>query len=164
MAPARLFDGAIDRRRAVTRTGARPVGLWHGRVTTGPHVIWPPVHRDEQLEYARAVVTVKHAGAALVTVLHRRGATCVIVVDVFGRPLDDGEQAAVRRVLERLTPAPFFSVRPWVAVDVGPLGRLHDERRRARAPIGGRPTPTGSARRSSNSPGYSPTRRRGRPA
>jgi hypothetical protein len=116
------FDGAIDRRRAVTRHGARPVQTWHGRVATGPHVLWPPVHRDEQLDYARAVVTAKHAAAALVTVLHRRGATAAVIVDVFGRELDTGEQAAMRSVLEHLTPAPFFTIRPWVAVHVGPLG------------------------------------------
>jgi hypothetical protein len=118
------LDGAVDRRRAETRHGARPVETWHGRVMTGPHVVWPPVDRDQQAEYARRVVEAKRAGAALVTVLHRRGATCVVVIDVYGRPLDDGEQAAVRRVLERLTPAPFFGIRPWVAVQVGPWGGL----------------------------------------
>ena len=118
------FDGAIDRRRAEQRDhrAPRPVDVWHGHVATGPHVLWPPVHVDQQRDYAHAVVEAKHAGAALVTVLARRGATAVVVIDNFGRPLDDGEQAAVRRILEGLKPRPFFKIRPWVAVDVGPWG------------------------------------------
>jgi hypothetical protein len=117
-----VFDGGIDRRRAELQHGPRPVEMWVGRVMTGAAVLWPPVHADLQRDYAGVVVGARRRGAALLTVLNRRGATCVLVIDVFGRPLDDGEQAAVRRILERLKPQPFFKIKPWVAVDVGPWG------------------------------------------
>jgi len=117
-----LFDGAIDRRRAAARYGPRPVEMWIGRVMTGPQALWPPVHVDQQRDYARVVAGARRRGAALVTVLRRRGSTCVVAVDVFGRPLDDGEQAAIRRILERLKPQPFFTIKPWVALHVGEWG------------------------------------------
>jgi hypothetical protein len=124
-----LFDGAIDRERWVRRngrwrapSGPRPVTIWQSRVMTGPHVLWPPVHADDQREYARRIVAAKHEGGAVITVLRRRGATCVIVLDVFGVELTEYEQHRVRRELEWLKPRNYFTIRPWCAFEVGPRG------------------------------------------
>ncbi len=125
-----LFDGAIDRRERYVRrngrwrpaTGPRPVTTWQSRVMTGPHVLWPPVHADDQREYARRIVAAKREGGALITVLRRRGATCVIVLDVFGDGLTEYEQQRVRRELYWLKPRGYFKIRPWVAIDVNAHG------------------------------------------
>jgi hypothetical protein len=125
-----IFDGAIDRRpRAYRRRSARPprpdrpaVDVWTARVATGPHVLWPPVHVDDQAEHARRVVAARVADGALVTVLARRRATALVTVDVFGEPLTALQQRRVRGIFEVLAPRPFFRIRPWLAIDVGPFG------------------------------------------
>lgn len=125
-----LFDGAIDRRPRWYHGRhrhlyllPRRVTVWHSRTMTGPHVVWPPVRQDDQAEYARRVVTTRRESGALITVLHRRGATAVLILDVFGAELTADEQRSVRFVLEGLKPAPAYGkIPPWVAIGVGPHG------------------------------------------
>jgi hypothetical protein len=127
------FDGAIDRRPRARRqshaqrlsrdTRAHPVTVWHGRAMTGPHVLWPPVHVDDQREYARRMVAAKHDGAALITVLHRRGATAIVIVDVFGRELTELEEHRIRRLLWTARPPKAYGkIEPVVAVSAGRYG------------------------------------------
>jgi hypothetical protein len=122
------FDAAIDRRRRYYRRrrwpapAGRSVTVWQSRVQTGPAAVWPPIARDDQAEYARRLVQARVDAAALITVLHRRGRSAVLIVDVFGGGLSNHEQRRVRSLLEGLAPRPFFRIRPWVAIGVGPYG------------------------------------------
>ena len=137
-----FLDGAIDRRQRrrhrlqPRRPGdlhrGRAVDTWHTHIPAGPQVLWPPIHPDDQPEYARRVVHAHHTAGALVTVIHRNGATCLLVIDVFGVELTDRQQQEVRSALRSLRPPPFFRIRPWVADKVGPPGRFHHQRCRER--------------------------------
>jgi hypothetical protein len=126
----RLFDGAIDRRphwyygrhRHLYQL-PRGVTVWHSRTMTGPHVVWPPMRQEDQPEYARRVVATRRESGALITVLHRRGATAMLILDVFGPELTEDEQRSVRFLLEGLKPAPAYGKIPsWASVAVGPHG------------------------------------------
>jgi hypothetical protein len=125
-----LFDGAIDRRPRWYKRRylhryllPRRVTVWHSRTMTGPHVIWPPIRQEDQPEYARRIVATRRDSGALITVLHRRGATAVLILDVFGPELTEDEQRSVQFVLEGLKPAPAYGkIPPWVSIGVGPRG------------------------------------------
>ena len=123
-----MFDGAIDRRprhrdRWRPRGVPRPVTIWHAGVTVGPQIIWPPIHVDDQREYVRRVVAAKRDGGALVTVLHRRGATAVVVVDVFGDELTELQEHRIRRLFTACKPpSAYGKIRPWVAIGAGRYG------------------------------------------
>jgi|1186.fasta_scaffold601901_1 hypothetical protein len=90
---------------------------------TGPHVLWPPVHRDDQARYARRVTEAKREGRVLVTVLHRRGGSAVIVVDVFGDELTELQEHKVRTLFTAcLPPKAYGKIRPWGAIGAGRYG------------------------------------------
>jgi hypothetical protein len=126
-----VFDGAIDRRRRWYRPQRRRrwqpeplVDVFRSRAIRGVQAIWPPIVQADQREYGRRLVAARRRNGSLITVLRRRGATAIVIVDVFGDGLGEFEQARVRRLFEALTPAGAYGgrIRPWVAIQVGQWG------------------------------------------
>jgi hypothetical protein len=120
----KILDGAIDRRHHHRTPAPRVVDVLHTRPEAGAmgYAIWPPIRRADQPAYARRLVLARKSGGALITVLHRRGATALVVVDVFGAPLTGVEQASVRGIFESLQPPGFMRMRPWGAIEVNEHG------------------------------------------